>query len=193
MALKGRPIVGMVANFGSQKDQETLIEAISRVRSIVPDVALLLVGERLVGQSDARIAQLKERIRSLGLEGNVYFAGQWENVAEVIACFDVGVLSSHWEGFGNVVVEYMAMGKPVVATRIGGIPDIIVDGETGYLVEPYHPQGMAERILQLLQDSEMRVRFGSAGRRRAEERFSVDRWAEAMYGTYLEALAGAWQ
>ena len=188
--LDGRPIVGTIAHFGPEKDHQTLVEAISKVRKVLPDVALILVGEGLAGQGTVCVDQVRRQVELLDLQNTVYFAGRWERVEEIIPCFDVGVLSSHSEGFGNVIVEYMAMGKPVVATRVGGIPDVVIDGEIGYLVDPQDAEEMADKLLCLLRDVELRKQMGAAGRIHAEANFSLEAWTERMYGVYVEALRG---
>ena len=182
--LEGRPIIGMVANFGPYKDHETIIKAFEKVKRKIPEVLLMLVGDLMVDQGPERLERLRSNVRRLGLDSNVVFTGQWHPVSEIIFCFDVGILSSHWEGFGNVVVEYMAMNKPVVATRVGGIPEIVIDGETGFLVEPHNPFEMANRVIDLLADPQLRERMGDKGRLRAEEHFSIDRWTEEVFQVY---------
>ena len=184
LKLEGRPIIGMVANFGPQKDQETVINALELIRKEIPEVLLLLVGDSMVGQGSERKKNLRLMIHKLDLDENVIFTGQWHPVGEIISCFDVGVLASHCEGFGNVIVEYMAMEKPVVATRVGGIPEIVVDGETGFLVEPHNPSEMAKRLIDLLLNPELRTKMGKKGRKRAEKYFSIERWTENIFQLY---------
>lgn len=183
---QGRAIIGMIANFGIQKDQETLIKALAIIKRQIPEVLLLLVGDSMVGQGPERKKSLRSMIHRLDLDDNVIFTGQWHPVSEIIGCFDVGILASHWEGFGNVIVEYMAMEKPVVATRVGGIPEIVIDGETGFLVEPHGPSEMAKRIIDLLSNSELRNQMGRNGRKRAEKDFSIDRWTEEICQVYRQ-------
>jgi len=95
-------------------------------------------------------------------------------VADLISIFDVAVLTSLSEGFSNVILEYMASAKPVVATEVGGNPEIVVHGETGLLVPPADSNALATAILSILENKEVALRFGMAGRKRVEERFCLD-------------------
>jgi glycosyltransferase involved in cell wall biosynthesis len=184
--LAARPVIGFVGHFGPQKDHETFLRAVALVKRRVPDVAVLLVGGALTSQSGERGGLLLDRIAQLELEGNVWLLGQHDPIAPVMQLFDVGVLSSNWEGLGNVIMEYMAMCKPVVATRVGGIPDVVIDGETGFLVSPKSPNEMADRLQELILNPGLRERMGVAGRRRIEEAFSLDRWVRSILDVYSE-------
>jgi glycosyltransferase involved in cell wall biosynthesis len=188
--LAGRPIVGFVGRFGPQKDHETFLHALALVKQRVANVAALLVGGALECELHELRKPLLRQISQLGLENNAWLVGQHDPIAPVIRLFDVGVLSSHWEGLGNATLEYMAMRKPVVATRVGGIPEVVVNGETGYLVAPACPAEMADRLLELLGNSGLRSRMGAAGRRRVEEEFSLERWVRSMLNVYSEL--GPW-
>jgi len=184
--LAARPVVGFVGHLDPQKDHETFLRAVALVKRRVPNVAVLVVGgarDSLLGE---RRRLLLERIAQLELEDNVWLVGQHDPIAPVMQLFDVGVLSSNWEGLGNVVMEYMAMRKPVVATRVGGIPDVVVDGVTGLLVSPESPNEMADCLVELILNPGLRERMGVAGRRRVEEEFSLDGWVKSMLGVYSE-------
>jgi glycosyltransferase involved in cell wall biosynthesis len=104
----------------------------------------------------------------------LHFIGGRRDIPDVISLFDVAVLTSLSEGFSNVILEYMASSKPVVATNVGGNPEIVVHGETGLLVPPTDSAALASAILSILKDKEVGLRFGKAGRKRVEEKFSLD-------------------
>jgi glycosyltransferase involved in cell wall biosynthesis len=121
----------------------------------------------------------------------VHFVGWREDVADVLALGDVFVLPSEREGFGRVLVEAMAMGKAVVATTAGGIPEIVLDGETGLLVPPAAPAPLADAVRGLLDDPARAARLGAAGRARALATFSRDAHADAMAQVYADVLGAA--
>jgi glycosyltransferase involved in cell wall biosynthesis len=128
-------------------------------------------------------------LRSLGLEDAVELAGEVEDVAARLAAASVFVLSSDSEGMPMSVLEAMAAALPVVASAVGGIPELVVDGETGLLVQPRDPAGMAAALRRLLDDPDLRQRLGEAARRRAEERFDLPRFLQAHLKLYEAELA----
>jgi glycosyltransferase involved in cell wall biosynthesis len=144
----------------------------------------------LVGDGELR-GELEAQARRLGLAPHVRFAGWRDNVAEVLALADVFVLPSESEGFGRVLVEAMAMGRPVVATNVGGIPDIVLDGETGLLVEPADPAALASAVGALLDEPARAARLGAAGRARAESTFSLGAHVDAVERVYDEIIGRA--
>ena len=109
----------------------------------------------------------------MGISQNLYFLGGREDVADLISIFDVAVLASLSEGFSNVILEYMASSKPVVATEVGGNPELVVHGETGLLVPPADAHTLADAILSILEDKEAALRYGAAGRKRVEDKFEL--------------------
>jgi glycosyltransferase involved in cell wall biosynthesis len=109
----------------------------------------------------------------MGISQNLYFLGGREDVADLISIFDVAVLASLSEGFSNVILEYMASSKPVVATEVGGNPELVLHGETGLLVPPADAHTLADAILSILEDKEAALRYGAAGRKRVEDKFEL--------------------
>ncbi|HEX5832185.1 MAG TPA: glycosyltransferase, partial [Gemmatimonadaceae bacterium] len=165
----GALVVGAVAQLRPVKSLETLVAAMARLVPRFPSLHLVLVGDgpsraRLVGDADA-----------LGIAEHVHFPGRLENRPNLHQLFDVSVLCSVHEGFPNTLVEAMAVGTPIVATRTGGVPDAVRHGENGLLVPPRDPARLAEAIAALLADAERRRAFGEAGRRRATAEFHVSR------------------
>jgi glycosyltransferase involved in cell wall biosynthesis len=143
----------------------------------------MLVGD---GPERARLEALRD---SLGLQRVVTFAGWQADVAPWLASFDVFVLPSRGEHFGRVLVEAMALGKPVVATDAGGVPEIVRDGETGLLAPPADPAALAAAVARLVEDAAQRARLGEAGRRRAADEFSLERHRDALRALYQEVGA----
>src|SRR5256886_4183628 len=124
----------------------------------------------------------------LGLGERVVFAGFRLDVPEILAEVAVSVLPSLSEGLSNVLLESMAAGAPVVATRVGGNPEVVEDGETGLLVPPRDPAALAQAICRLLDSPELASRFGQAGRERVIKSFSLERMVQKTESLYLDLL-----
>lgn len=181
---EGVPVVASVGRFVAYKGYDHLLEAVRLVLDARPDVHWVLVGD-----GELRGA-LEARCRDLDLDARVRFTGWREDVPDLLALCAVFVLASLGEHFGRVLVEAMAMARPVVATDAGGVPEIVVPGETGLLVPPAQPKALAEAVLALLEDPGRAAAVGAAGRRRAEAEFSLARHAAAVERLYQEILGG---
>jgi glycosyltransferase involved in cell wall biosynthesis len=179
----GAPLVGNVAALVPHKGQRYLVEAAALVVRRMPDARFLIVGD-----GELR-ATLEQAVRREQLEKHVIFTGFRPDVLSLIKGFDLFVMSSVTEGLGTSLLDAMAASRPVVATRTGGIPEVVVDGETGLLVPPRDAHALAEAIIRLLGDESLRAAFGRAGRQRVERRFSADRMVAATLAVY-ESLAG---
>ncbi len=176
-------LIGTVAALTDHKGHRYLLEAIPAVVKRHPNALFLLVGD-----GELR-GELEERARALGLgPEHLRFLGHREDVAAILGGLDLFVLPSHMEGLGTAIVDAQMTGLPVVATRAGGIPEIVLDGETGLLAEPRDPPGLAERMLRVLEDGDLRLRLATAGRRRALEHFSADAMVEGTLAAYREFL-----
>jgi L-malate glycosyltransferase len=148
------------------KDHPTFLRAAARVHQVVPEAAFVIAGEgELLEDTRALAAEL-------GLERDVFFLGRCERVAQLLSVSDICVLSSSSEGFSNSILEYMAAGRPVVATDVGGAREAVVEGETGYLVPSGDDEALAERIIRLLRDPGRARLMGERGRSMVEEKFS---------------------
>jgi glycosyltransferase involved in cell wall biosynthesis len=176
------PVVGTVANFRHTKGHGYLLQAAELVRRTVPDVRFLLVGQ---GPLEAEVRREVER---LGLGDTVIFAGFREDVPRLTAAIDVFALSSVHEGLSIALIEAMALGKPPVVTRVGGLPELVEDRHHGLLVPPADPPALAAGILAVLQDAELRTRMGEAARRRAAD-FDIRTAVRRMEEVYAELLA----
>jgi glycosyltransferase involved in cell wall biosynthesis len=177
------PIVGTVGALVAQKGQHTLIAAAALVVRQVPDARFVILGEGELRTS------LEERIRHLHLERHVFLAGFRADVLELIKGFDVFALSSTHEGMCTSLVDAMAARKPAVATAVGGVPEVLADGETGFLVHANDETAMADRIVALLTDPGLRARMGNAALARARRLFTVERMVAETARVY-ERWAG---
>jgi len=166
------PVVGMVANIRKVKGYHYFLHASSLVHRCHPNVQFLIIGNDWT-EPGFTLTELKRYGEEIGISQNLHFLGGREDVADLISIFDVAVLSSLSEGFSNVILEYMASSKPVVATKVGGNPELVVHGETGLLVPPADTHALADAILSILKDKETAVRFGIAGRKRVEDKFEL--------------------
>jgi L-malate glycosyltransferase len=163
------PIIGNVAALVPHKGQRHLIDAASLVVRQVPDARFVIAGE---GELHGA---LERQIRERRLEKHVILLGFRPDVLSLHKVFDVFVMSSVTEGLGTSLLDAMACGKPVVATRAGGIPEVVEDGLTGLLVPTRDPEEMAAAIVRLLNDAALRRRMGEAALLSVRERFSVER------------------
>jgi glycosyltransferase involved in cell wall biosynthesis len=142
----------------------------------------------VVGEGPAR-AGLEEMASSLGVTDRVIFAGEHEDAPAALAAMDLFVMTSDTEGMPNAVLEAMAAGLPVVATRVGGTPEVVTPGETGHLLPRRDAEGIAGRVGELLDDSRERRRLGEAGRERVGREFSAEAMVRATKALYEEVLA----
>ena len=163
-------VVGIVAALRPEKDHETFLRAAALVAEGVADAHFLVVGS---GPPE-RLTALEALAAELGVEKSVVFAGNRGDVADVLAAVDVFVLSSFTvECFPMALLEAMASGCPAVCTAVGGVPEMVVEGETGYLVPPRRPDVLAERLVDLLRSPSRRSAFGHAARARVEQSFTL--------------------
>jgi len=164
----GVPVIVNVGALVAHKGQKHLIEAMPIVLRDVPDAHLVIFGE-----GELRGA-LERQIKHLSLEKRVLLPGFREDVLSLMKSSDLFVMSSITEGLGSAVLDAMAMGLAVVGTRAGGIPEAVVPGETGELVEPAEPRLLAAAIVKLFKDAELRRTYGEAGRQRVARQFDVE-------------------
>jgi glycosyltransferase involved in cell wall biosynthesis len=176
----GAPVLGTVANLFPRKGHDVMCRALASLRRSRPEIHYLIVG---TGDSEYE-REVHELVRSLGMEGHVHFAGFQDPVYPALAAMDLYVHPALMEGFGIALLEAMAMAKPVVATRTGGIPDIVVPGETGMLVAPGDSEALASAIGALLDDKSRWAALGQAGRKRVERLFTVEAMISKLVACY---------
>jgi L-malate glycosyltransferase len=177
------PIVGNVAALVAHKGQRHLIDAAVEVLRHEPDARFIIAGEGELRDS------LQHQIKHLHLEKHVVLAGFRPDVLSLHKAFDIFVMSSVTEGLGTSLLDAMACGKPVVASRTGGIPEVVEDGVTGCLVPPRDHTAMAEAIVKLLADKNLRERMGAAGLARVREQFTAERMVEKTLQVYEKLLS----
>ncbi|MBI4617797.1 MAG: glycosyltransferase family 4 protein [Planctomycetes bacterium] len=184
------PLVGMVSQLARWKGPEVFLEAAARIGRERTDVRFVLVGGVLFPESEGNYErELRERAVSLGLEGRLFFAGPVGDARAWIGSFACLVHPPvRPEPFGRVVLEAMAAGVPVVASRAGGVVELVSDGETGILVPPGDAPAHARAVLSLLADPERARAMGRRGREVAAARFSIDRTVGAVMEIYRELL-----
>lgn len=179
----GGPIVTIVANLRHEvKDQETFLRAAARVKAQIPDAVYVLAGE------GERTDLLRSYARDLGVGEAAVFTGRCTRVPELLAASDVCVLSSLNEGFSNAVLEYMAAGKPVVTTEVGGVREAVIEAESGFIVPVGNDEQLADRLVQLLRDRDLRSQFGERGREIVAAKFSLPARLRETEQLYAELL-----
>jgi glycosyltransferase involved in cell wall biosynthesis len=176
-------LIGNVAHLAEHKGQRYLIEAIPVVIASHPEARFVIVGE---GELEG---DLKSRAQALDLGDRLLFAGFRPDVPAILGALDVFVMPSHLEGLGTVVLDALAARTPVVATRAGGIPEVITDGHHGLLVPAKDPAALARGILRLVDDRAWAARLAEAGRQRVEECFSVESMVSGNVAVYDELAA----
>ncbi len=186
--LNNRPLVTIVANMRlAVKDHAMFLRAAKRISEAIPAAAFLLAGEGEL------MPLIRTQAKELGLGGNAFFVGRCDKLAELLAASDVCVLTSKSEGFSNSILEYMAAGRPVVVTDVGGAREAVVEGETGYLVQSGDDKSMAERIISLLQEPIKARAMGRLGRQVVEDRFSSAAQLKRTEQLYDRLLSRQWR
>ena len=180
------PMVGVVARLEPEKGHPTLLEAWPDVLEAVPNAHLLIVGE---GSTRASLEAHAAALGLLGSDASVTFTGRRDDVPAVTAALDVAVLPSYREAQGLSILEAMALARPVVASAVGGIPEMIEDGRTGILVPPRDPDALAAAIVRVLTDSSYAATLGRAGHDLVNERFCLEFMVRAVESIYDEAVA----
>lgn len=185
------PLVVVLSRLTRTKGLEYFLEAAALVAGHRPEARFLIVGDVPPGQEVAYRDELERSTLRLGLTQRVIFTGFRLDVPELLAEASVSVLPSLSEGLSNVLLESMAAGVPVVATRVGGNSEAVEDGVTGLLVPSRDPSALAQAICRFLEDPRLASRFGQAGRERVVERFSLERMVQATERLYQQLLSEA--
>lgn len=177
------PLVGLAARFSTQKGLRHLISALPQLRRLEPGATLAL------GGSGPLEAELRELAAALEVSGSVRWMGEVLDMPHFLAALDVYVSPSVTEALGIGLIEASAAGVAVVATNVGGVSEVVVDGETGLLVPPSDPSALAVAVARLLEDRALAQRLSSAARARVTEAFTAERMLDATVALYAEACA----
>ncbi|MCD6219722.1 GT4 family glycosyltransferase PelF, partial [Candidatus Calescamantes bacterium] len=180
------PLVGTIGRLQLQKDHKTFLKASSLILKKFPKVHFLIVG----GGSLRK--ELENFTRNLKIEKNVHFLGERKDIEEILPLMDIFVLTSKREGFPITVLEAMACSIPVVATSVGGTPELIEEGKTGFLIPPENPHILSEAIINLLKNEELGKEMGKYGKERVKS-FSIEKMVEKtefLYDKLLQTKLG---
>ncbi|MCG3121026.1 MAG: D-inositol-3-phosphate glycosyltransferase [bacterium] len=185
-------VVAMVANPRGIKDLETFTVTARKVLDAEPNVRFLVIGEfhQTSGTPSYR-EKINRLATNLHLNGQLHFLGKRSDIKDLLAVANICVLTSLSEGFSNTLLEYMAAGKPVVVTDVGGNSEAVVDNETGFLVPPRSPEKTAASIIKLLQDPHLAERLGRAGKKRIAKLFTLETMVENYQALYSQLLTPA--
>jgi len=181
-----QPVIGIVGQLTPRKGQLELIETFAEVARELPKAVLLVVGEPLFNRDQEYAEQLQEAAASLGIGDRIKFLGARNDVAQLMQALDALVVNSHEEPFALTVSEGLASGIAVLATAVGGTPEMISDGDNGCLVPRCDNEALARTLVTLLQDDQYRAQLGQNARRSAIARFSIDRFIREIDSLYSE-------
>ncbi|MBN2119682.1 MAG: glycosyltransferase family 4 protein [Candidatus Omnitrophica bacterium] len=176
------PVIGTVTRFEPVKANRYFIDSLPRVVEKFPNIKVLLAGE------GSQRRDLQRRVENLSLSNNVIFMGMRKDIPQVLRVMDLFVLSSLNEGLGICLLEAQAMGLPVVATAVGGVPEVVKDGITGILVNARDPKALAEAIIKILDDNSLRRHMSEEAKKFVKDKFSLEQMIEKISRLYEELL-----
>lgn len=174
------PVIGTIARLAPQKGVSYFLKAASLLKEY--QVNFMVVGDGPLRE------ELEQEASELGLQNRVTFVGRRENIPEILATLDIFVLPSVTEGLPLTILEAMAAGKPVVATRVGGVPEAILEGKTGLVVPPRDPEALAVALAGLLGERERLIKMGNCGRKHVTERFAIQTMVDKTMELYHQLL-----
>jgi glycosyltransferase involved in cell wall biosynthesis len=176
-------IVGIIASLQPRKGHRDFLRAAVRVLQTCPNTVFLIIG-----RDDGSRSELEAFTETLGIRDTVIFTGERSDIPDMLAMLDVQVSSSFIEGVSNALLEGMAAGKPIVATAMAGNPEIVAPGQTGFLVPPSDPDALAEAIIRLLTNRELRMQMGMMGRQRVETIFRMQQMVQQTEALYQKLV-----
>ncbi len=174
-------VIGTVGRIHPQKGHEFLIDVVEKLLTEHESLLFLIIGEGYLKE------ELILKVKSLNLSENFRFLGEREDIPQLLSCMDIFVLPSLREGFPNTILEAMASSLPVVATDVGGVRELIIQDETGFIVPPANLTALYEGLSKLIQDKDLRYKMGNAGYERVKE-FSIDKMAKETENLYQELI-----
>jgi len=182
------PVVGIVGQLTARKGQLELIKAFAKVVPQVPNAILLIVGEAVFSHDEEYARQLRGAVNSLGLTDRVRFLGARDDIPKLLQALDVLVVNSHQEPFALTVLEGLASGTAVLATAVGGTPEMIRHDQNGWLVQSGNQDELSAGLITLMNDTDLRARLGSSARHDATARYSTSRFLTEVTSLYREIL-----
>lgn len=177
-------LIGTVGRLCEQKAQDIFLEAAARINRSYPNTMFLIVG---AADESEMLARLQAQTNALGLQDMVRFLGYVSDIPRIYSLLDILVMPSRWEGFGLALVEAMAMGLPIVATHVGGIPEVVIENETALLVPPEDVSALTQAIERLLTQPDLATAMLNAGRKRASQ-FDYSRIGQQAHQGYQRLL-----
>ncbi len=175
--------IGMVSVLRSWKGHRYFIEAVPAISNAIPDSVFYIVGD------GPQFQNIKDMVKEFSLESKVFMLGHRDDIPEILASLDVIVHPSYAnEGVPQSILQAMAMERPVVASDAGAIKEIVIDKETGFLIEPKNPGQLSEKVIELYRNPELRVKFGKAGRRLVEKNYSMEAMLDKVESLYERLL-----
>ncbi len=180
-------VIGTIAKLQPKKGIHILLNAAPQIIEQFPSVKFLIVGDAPEAEV-SYLEQLKSLIKKLNIEKHVILPGFRNDISHIMKVIDIFVLPSFSESFGRVLMEAMAASKPIIASNVGGIPEVVTDGETGILVPAAEADVLAEKMNLLLKDKNLREKMGNRGRNRVEELFTIEKNVSSTEKLYLELV-----
>ena len=179
-------LVGIVAHLADHKGHQYLIQATKILKQQAPKIKTIIVGEGPLSM------ELDRQAKELDVEDIIFFLGFRKDIPKILSSLDLFVLSSHLEGMGSSILDAMASRLPVVATKVGGIPEVVINGETGLLVPPRNPSALARAILRLYSDKTLASRLGQKGYELVHRKFSAEAMADKVVRLYEKIGLRKW-
>lgn len=179
-------LVGIVAHLADHKGHQYLIQATKILKQQAPKIKTIIVGEGPLSM------ELNRQAKELDVEDIIFFLGFRKDIPKILSSLDLFVLSSHLEGMGSSILDAMASRLPVVATKVGGIPEVVINGETGLLVPPRNPSALARAILRLYSDKTLASRLGQKGYELVHRKFSAEAMADKVVRLYEKIGLRKW-
>lgn len=176
------PTIGVLGNFNLIKGHIYFFKAVSLVRKKIPNLQCILVGKGLLEH------KLKRQAHELKIDDCVHFLGHRSDIPEVLSVMDILVVPSLSEGFSNTILEALYMRRPVLATKVGGNPEVIIQGETGILIPPKNSFEMAKKIITLLNDKNLSTKLGENGRKLVSKKFIINKMVAETESFYINLL-----
>lgn len=179
--IKTEKVMGMVGSFSAKKDYKTYILTAQKISTKRNNVIFLAIGDGI------NLEKCKEIVKP-EFQNKIKFLGKQQNIESLINIFDIGVLSTYTEGISNVVMEYMALGKPVIVTDGGGTKELVANGKTGFLVKPESVEKLASKIEYLLDNAKIATDMGEKGREKIKKEFSLEKMTNSYVNLYKSLL-----